>query len=230
MNKNLIILILLLLLIGGGLLLFKTNNKNKILYKETENYLIVKDNLSKSVSKLGDSLFSQKTAITSNKKIIEERSKNIDNLKKINGYLEIKLKAALKEKDTIYVDVLVYLDPETNISYLELPYSFGEESQYYTYKFNFTKNGEIIREKLEFNDSDLEIGIGYKKVKFWQIFKDLEPITTVKSNNPYISPYSIESIQYEKSPRILELGGQVGYGITPRGFQPYLGLGLSINL
>jgi hypothetical protein len=104
-----------------------------------------------------------------------------------------------------------------------LPFSFNKKDEYLDLKGNFNTLGKLdISLKME---AKLDVWSGWDK-------KSKQPTTKITTNNPYLSPLSINSIKMDvQKPKKIGVGFQCGYGITnslkP---SPYVGLGIQYSI
>jgi len=62
------------------------------------------------------------------------------------------------------------------------------------------------------------------------IFRKRTEIINVINQNPYVTDHSVKSYKFKPKQKLFSVGIQGGLGITPVGVQPYLGVGVQVNL
>lgn len=185
----------------------------------------VNQRMSYVVDEAGKTITYQNQVIVSRQKDIDRLTEENAALRKVQGQVKWKTKTNV-ERDTIEVGVPVYI--WENDTCLQLPYTFQQYKKWYGYKF--TINSQVtIQDSLYFL-SEPTLTIGYKKKKWYEVFKEREKIVTLQDSNPFIQVTDLSNIFIEKPKKRVSLGLQAGYGLTKGGLGPYVGVGLNYNL
>ena len=228
MKNNLIGVTLLLLAIGVAIITVSLLFKSKRELRASENAsLAIAKGYEFKLSEKDSSIALQNQIIISKDSKLAKLGDSLTQVKKLKGQVRVITKTIIKT-DSIYIDRIIKTDSG---SYLRLPYKLYNESKWFGYTFTLDTNSYAVREALWFK-SDILIAWGREDhgnfIK--NLLKTNKPIVYFKDQNPYSNTLQMENAVYEDFKRSkLRFGVQVGYGITPKGFQPYAGLGLGIS-
>lgn len=225
------ILAITVVLICFGILLYVSS-----LYLETQRKLQASENANIQLAQGYQFEIDKQdsTIVTQSQLIVDKDSKlaklgdTIKNLKNLKGQIKIVTITKI-ERDTVKLEGVVKLDSGY---YLRLPYSLYNESKWYGYRITLdTLRNAVINDL--WTKSELSIAWGMQDhgsfVK--NLLKKNNPTISFQDKNPYSKTLEMQNAIYEDfKPERFKLGFQFGYGITPKGLQPYAGVGIGINL
>lgn len=182
-------------------------------------------------TKDGKTIALQAENIISNKKLIESLTDTISQFGKITGQTKIETETIIKEVP-VKIEVPVYIT-QNGIDYLKTPanFSYQEKDKWFSMDGTITSKGTIEFHRLEYRNS-LSIYAGWKKRTVGQFltFKKKERQIGVVDLNPYSNVTSLKNFVIKEKTNRVSLGLQGGYGITPKGFLPYVGVGLNLRI
>lgn len=179
--------------------------------------------IEKKLTEKGDTVYLQKV-------LVGELSNLKDSLEKENKYLKnisesIKVKAQWKTKkkaiplqEPIYIHTVDTATKDT-LYYLKIPSRFNYSDSSWLHIEGAIENKGAIN--IDSAEVILEptINIGYKKYKWYQVFKENEIYATYTDKNPYVIVHSMEVVKFNK-PKRINVAAYTGFGInvSPRGF------------
>lgn len=180
----------------------------------------------------GKKIALQAENIISNKKLIESLRDTISQFGNITNQTKIEIQTVVKEIPVPIKDY-VYIKDNFGISYLKTPaaFSYKEPSNWFSMDGVITDKGTIEFKRLEYRNS-ISVYAGWKKRTLGQtlLFKKKERQIGVVDMNPYSNVTSLKNFTIQEKKNRVSLGLQGGYGITPKGFLPYAGLGLNVRI
>ena len=155
------------------------------------------------------------------KGLTDSLKKEVKKLKKLRNVTVIKTTTekivageTIVEHDTVYIDSIEIIKPVYLTSWNNDWSKGSVKATSDSIKVNYTEYN-----KFRFTLQDKR-GVIRKK-----------PSTiTVVNENPNTVTTGIKSYTFKPKQKLISVGVQTGYGITPKGFQPYAGLGIQINI
>lgn len=222
MKKELLYLIIIVILAG---LLVHTCNRKRQLKDQTNNITeFLNDSIQHYKNKHGQEV-AYKTALQGEKASLQLLlSKQIDS----TGQLK---KLAEKWKNIAAagnITTIVKIDSIPIPYEVPVPYEFTrkwiKKTPFYSLTGTSTHTGVTIDE-LQIPNT-LSFIIGDKRTGLFKTHYRIEAV----NSNPYITTTGLDAFTHKTNERILSLSLQAGYGMTLKGFSPYVGAGVDIDL
>lgn len=204
-----------------------TENELKAAYSEN-NEAALRQELTHTISKTGDTIYSQRQIIVQSKQRMKDYAYQIADYKQIQSQTQAKTVTTVK---TVYIpiDRAIYIR-DTSGTYLKLPATFKSETRWYAVDGTILDSSVVkINSMSFFNEPVVTLSLKKKAVK--ELFKKDEYIVSYVDKNPYSRTTQLVNVSLaQKAPKRFGIGVQAGYGfqqgIMPR---PYVGIGLSYN-
>ena len=225
MKQYILIIALFILSLFLGYKWYDNYNKSKTIQESLE---VINNGWKFQVNQKDSTIVSQQQVILDKNSDLAKQADTIQGLKNQTQRVKVITRTIIKH-DTIQIlsSQTITID---SADFLRLPYSFSKTSKWYGYSFTLEKS-KVSLDSLYFS-SETEIIWGkedHGTIK--NIFKENKPIVSVIQKNPYTTTTELQNYTFKDfNPQRLSLGTQIGYGITPKGFQPYLGVGLSLKI
>ena len=203
--------------------IYQCDQRKAIEQQNEQNVSALNDSLETYKNDYGQ-LISQKKALKGDKQslklMLSRKVDSLQNLKKlVDGFSQVDFAGNVNTKTVVDTVVIPYAKP---ISY-EFARDFSADTEYYTIE------GIATQESITLNTinipTQLSMAIGKKKTGWFKSEYRFE----ATSSNPYVEISDLQGGTFEKYDSPVALSGQLGYGITPEGLQPYAGVGISVN-
>lgn len=219
------VIIAFVVILTGSHIMFQVriSRSDKLHYQNIANlrdtineYQTVIKGLKVNVAEKNSIILSQKDAIKAN--LIEKEQLKKLNIKSLNSLTELRAYISVL-RDSVSTDaIIVYVD---STKALKLPFTFRDSTEYVYLKGRFNYDAVMSYSLSLPIDLNVYVGVDKKGVSK----------AVVTSTNPYVKINDILSIKTDISrPSRFGIGLFGGVGVTMKGLQPIIGVGVTYSL
>lgn len=183
-----------------------------------------------TVTKQGQKIFSQEQIMLVDRKVIKEQMDKIEGLSKVKTQIKIETRTEVV-KIEVPIDNPIYIKDSLGKKYLLTPSNFKVADEWYDISGVIGDEGNVNFDRVSFkNKTSVYIGLKKRTFKEFITFKKRERTISIIDANPYTTVNRLNNFSVVERKRLFSIGMSGGYAITPVGIQPYLGVGVNINL